>query len=131
MGTVGFDRVRAQLPIRIEGVDKEFNEPQPDIAVVARPDPHGFAKRHPSSSELTLVVEVSDSTLRGDLSVKHALYGRSSVPEYWVLDLNGRQLVVHRQATNGQYQEVVTLTKDQAVEFEGILLPVAKMLPPD
>jgi len=130
IGTAGFDRIRAQLPIRVEGVDQEFNEPQPDLAILASADPSGFAKRHPNGSELALAIEVADSTLRGDPTVKRALYASSSVPEYWVLDLHGRQLFVHRQAVNGQYQEVVTLTARQSVGFEGAQLAVASMLPP-
>lgn len=130
IGSVGFDRVRAQLPIRMEGVGQDFNEPQPDLAVVAQPALLDFAKRHPKSSEVSLVVEISDSTLRGDLNAKRDLYAKFSVPEYWVLDLAGRKLVVHRNLADGHYKETVTLMPGLAVEFEGAQLPVAQMLPP-
>jgi Uma2 family endonuclease len=67
--------------------------PEPDIAVVAgqiRDD----VKRHPSTA--ALVVEIADSSLRLDRGVKASLYVRAQVPEYWILDLKGRALEVHR-----------------------------------
>ena len=62
-----------------------------------------------------LVVEVSDSTLRFDLTVKAALYARAGIVEYWVLDVSGRRLIVHREPTPGGYRSVVAYS-----EFESI-----------
>ncbi len=42
-------------------------------------------------------MEVSDSSLRYDRIEKASLYARSGIPDYWVLDLNARVLLVHRQ----------------------------------
>lgn len=39
-----------------------------------------------------LVVEVSDTTLRHDLVRKAARYAAAGIPEYWVVDLKGREL---------------------------------------
>ena len=59
-------------------------------------------KRHPRGDEIVLVVEVADTTLRGDLTVKRDLYARAGVPEYWVLSLKGRKLIVHRRSQKRQ-----------------------------
>ena len=126
----GFDRVRSQLPFEADGADQEFSEPEPDVAVVINQDLESFVKRHPRGSELSLAVEVADTSLRADLKLKRDLYSRSGVPEYWVLDLNGHQLVVHRKPVDGQYREIVILSSDRSVDFEGMQLAVASMLPP-
>ncbi len=44
-----------------------------------------------------LVVEVSDSTLFLDTTTKAKLYATANVPEYWVIDINNRQLIVFRE----------------------------------
>jgi Uma2 family endonuclease len=48
---------------------------------------HGYAVDLPAERLLTLVVEISDSTLRKDLHVKTPLYARYGVPEVWIVDL--------------------------------------------
>jgi Uma2 family endonuclease len=43
-----------------------------------------------------LVVEVADSSLFFDTTAKAELYAEMKIPEYWVLDLEHRQLLVFR-----------------------------------
>jgi Uma2 family endonuclease len=47
-----------------------------------------------------LVIEVSDSTYRKDAGPKLRAYGRSGVPDYWILNLPARRLEVHRRPEN-------------------------------
>ena len=56
-----------------------------------------YVERHPDPSELLLVGEVSDTTLRFDRSNKAVLYARAGIADYWVVDLPGRQLITHRK----------------------------------
>lgn len=82
-------RLRQQLPL----VLGQETDPLPDVAMVpgsARTAPPG----HPTSA--SLVVEVSDTSLTYDMTTKAELYATASIPEYWVLDLNARQLHVFR-----------------------------------
>ena len=53
------------------------------------------------------MVEVADSTLAFDLNTKAALYARAGIPEYWVLDVKGQRLMVHRDPSGGRYQSVI------------------------
>lgn len=81
-------RFRIQTPLHLDA----HNNPMPDLAIVAgRPGNHAD---HPTTA--ALVVEVSDSTLQTDLTVKAERYATAGVPEYWVLDLNGGTLHVFR-----------------------------------
>ena len=83
--------VDAQQPFPVPG-GKPGSEPQPDVQVIlgARSD----YTDHPAVA--ALLVEVSDSTLSYDLTTKAELYATAGVTEYWVLDLNGRELHVFR-----------------------------------
>ena len=59
---------------------------------------------NPQPVEVALVMEISGTTLRHDLTAKAALYARAGIPEYWVLDLNGRRLLVRREPVRGTYR---------------------------
>lgn len=81
-------RFRIQVPLHVN----QFNNPMPDIAVV--PGRVGYHGAHPTTA--ALIVEVSDSTLRTDLTDKAEKYATAGIADYWVLDLNGRVLHVFR-----------------------------------
>ncbi len=51
-----------------------------------------------------LVVEISDTTLATDLDEKKQLYLALSIPEYWVIDVRGRQVMAFR-LTEGLYEQ--------------------------
>lgn len=81
-------RYRIQLPL----VLNQHTDPMPDIAVVAglltgSPD-------HPTTA--ALVIEVADTTLKSDMTEKAEQYATAGIEDYWVLDLNGRRLIVYR-----------------------------------
>lgn len=66
------------------------NVPEPDIVVTSEPEGEGLIPLR----SVHLIVEVADSTLKADLSVKAAIYAREGVPEYWVVDVDAR--VIHQ-----------------------------------
>lgn len=77
------------------------SEPEPDVLVCSNPDFEAYG------TELTtplLVVEVAESTLPGDLGDKATLYAEAGIPEYWVLNLVDRVLVVFREPREGSYR---------------------------
>ena len=69
------------------------NDPGPDLAVVAG-SRRDLATRQPTSA--VLVVEVADSSLNLDTTTKAELYATAGVPDYWVIDLENRTLLVFR-----------------------------------
>jgi Uma2 family endonuclease len=52
-----------------------------------------------------LVGEISDTTLATDLDEKKKLYADLAIPEYWVVNIQGRQVFAFRLQENGQYQQ--------------------------
>ena len=79
-------RVQQPLPFGL------WTEPIPDVAVVP-----GSARdyvAHPRTA--LLVVEASDSTLTIDTVEKPPLYAAAGIQDYWVVDINNRQLIVFR-----------------------------------
>jgi Uma2 family endonuclease len=82
--------VRAQLPLALG----QHSEPEPDVAVVLG-TPDDYPDDHPNTA--ILVVEVSDSRLAYDRTIKASLYAAAGIPEYWIVNLVERQLEIHRE----------------------------------
>lgn len=76
----------AQKPLKFSQEDA----PEPDATVLRR------LTSRPQKGDVLIVVEMADSSVADNLKRKARTYARHSVPEYWVLDLVRKQLVVHR-----------------------------------
>ena len=109
----GFGYVLQEAPINVAPEDNPTSEPQPDLIVMNRRSELTITK--PQPAELRLVIEVSDSTLEFDTTVKSSLYARAGIQEYWVFDVNGRRLGVHREPRHGVYQSVVWLGVNESI----------------
>ena len=75
-------------------------------------------------------MQVSVSLLRRDLVRKHELYARAGIPEYWVVDVDGRRIVVHRGPHEGAYERVTELRSGELLGSEaltGIELPLDEL----
>lgn len=80
---------------------------EPDIFVVP-PEEVEKVRGVPLEVRPALVVEVTSPATRGmDLGEKAAEYREAGIPEYWVVDLERREVVVHRIA--GAEREVVRM----------------------
>jgi Uma2 family endonuclease len=88
-------RFRSQSPL-VLGQDVD---PEPDYVVIAG-TPRG-STGHPTTADL--VVEVADTSLDFDTNDKRQLYARAGVRDYWVVDINGRRLLVYRDPQAGDY----------------------------
>ena len=110
----GVWRIQTAVPIDLKPEDNPTNEPVPDVVVLARPF-HEYPSTNPGPADLLLVVEVADSTLRFDLSIKARPYARANIVEYWVYDVTGERLIVHRDPRGGEYKSIQACGKDESV----------------
>jgi Uma2 family endonuclease len=127
----GLEKLMVQAPIEVSRADREKSWPEPDVAVVAEAKPD-YRERHPRGDELLLVVEVADSSVAHDATTKRDLYARAGVPEYWVLDLIARRLIVHGDLREGSFQRVEAFAEEAAVNVgpqAGGSLRVESLLP--
>ncbi|MDY6940726.1 MAG: Uma2 family endonuclease [Cyanobacteriota bacterium] len=93
------------------------SEPQPDIAIVQLPREQ-YRSRHPEPEEIFWLVEISRSTLDYDLNEKKQACARAKIPEYWVVNVNAKQLHVFREPSDRSYTIEWVLT-------EGAIVPLA------
>ncbi|SPF55496.1 conserved hypothetical protein [Candidatus Sulfopaludibacter sp. SbA4] len=110
----GVRRVNPGASIDVAPEDNPSNEPEPDLIVLKR-DLSDFTKENPGPEDLELVVEVADFTLWFDLTTKAALYARAGIVEYWVPDVAGRRLIVHRDPQAGKYASVAAYSEEESV----------------
>lgn len=98
--------VSTQNPIYLD----ERSEPQPDLALLK---PGDYMARLPGPADILLLIEVASSSIDYDRGVKLDLYARHGIPEVWLLDLTGNELIVCRAPEGGRYR---TMDKPQAGE---------------
>jgi Uma2 family endonuclease len=55
------------------------------------------------------LIEVAETSRNRDLEWKRRIYATSEIAEYWVVDADGQVVVVHRNASEGDYQDVKTI----------------------
>ena len=114
VGIFGFRRVRKEDPIDVAAEDNPANEPEPDLVVLGD-SAEKFTQTNPGPRDILLAIEVADSSLSMDLSKKAALYARAGIPEYWVLDIKKRRMIVHREPAEGKYKSVVEYLENESV----------------
>jgi Uma2 family endonuclease len=98
--------VRAQLPFAAS----EYSLPEPDIVVVPRVD---YDEAHPDRAYL--VVEVANTSLRKDRSIKSELYARAGVPEYWIVNVAEQHIETRTLPRDGAYTRVAIARRGDTV----------------
>jgi Uma2 family endonuclease len=120
--------VRIQLPLPLG----RFSEFEPDLCLV-RVDRPAIETRHPLPSEVFLVLEIADSSLRYDRDIKLPIYAAAGVAEVWISDLLTRRLDVFREPSRSVYKSAVQLNAGDsvcAIAFPEIAVPVLDLVGP-
>ena len=119
--------LRVQNPLSIPGSE---SAPQPDIAWVTL---RRYADRRPLPEEVSLLVEVADTSLEFDTTAKASLYAAAGITDYWVVDLVSRAVIVFREPRSGGYESRSTHRGDQVVrplaQPDAALSPAELFLP--
>lgn len=119
--------VWVQNPIRLG----DRSEPEPDV-VLLRPRPDRYRSGHPGPEDILLVIEVADTTLDYDRSVKGPLYARHGIGEYWIVNLNDELVEVHLDPGPNGYGTVEPFGLDSILTvtaLPGLRVPVREFLP--
>ncbi|WP_089130635.1 Uma2 family endonuclease [Tolypothrix sp. NIES-4075] len=124
--------IRGQDPITLPN----NSEPEPDV-VIARGRDEDYLAHHPYAEDILLVIEISDSTLTYDQTTKLKLYAEAGIDDYWIVNLNARQLERYNQPYQNAQGEFNYLSKqislpNQSVAisgFEDSLLDLSRIFP--
>ncbi|MBK5937926.1 Uma2 family endonuclease [Halochromatium roseum] len=92
--------VSVQSPLVLD----DHSEPEPDLMLLRfRADYYKHAK--PRAEDVLLLIEVADSSLSDDRSVKRPLYAQHGIAEVWILNLQDRVVEVHRDPDGQDYRD--------------------------
>ncbi len=106
--------VRCQQPISLP----PENEPEPDAAIV-QGSPDDYFDQHPQASEVLLVVEVAESSLRQDRDVKQRIYAQAEIPAYWIVDISQACVEVYTDPQSDSQSHQARYTQMQTVSRAG------------
>jgi Uma2 family endonuclease len=113
--------VGVQGSIRLD----EYDEPQPDLYLL-RPKDDFYASGHAGPTDIFLIIEVADSSLEYDSTIKMNLYAETGVPEYWISNVRADCLVAYSNPIKDTYGTVQQFHRGQTIAPK--LLPGCKML---
>lgn len=116
-----------QNPVRLS----QFSEPEPDVSVL-KPRIDLYASETPRAEHVLLLIEVADSSLRLDKTIKLPLYAAADIPELWIVDLVSDVVQVHRAPTKHGYTEIGSHVADtlSPLAFPELQLDVQQILRP-
>jgi Uma2 family endonuclease len=107
-------RERADVCVQLPFVASDLSEPEPDVAIVPVGD---YLEGHPRSA--LLVIEVAESSVGDDRSLKGPLYAAAGVPEYWIVNLVEGVVEVYREPRDGVYALVSRHDRDATLAVPG------------
>ena len=94
--------VYAQSPIRLP----QDGRPLPDVMMIHSAS---ATTESPLPKDIYLVLEVAGSSIYQDRSTKLELYARDNITEYWILNLEDKQLEVYRDPEGETYRTKLIL----------------------
>jgi hypothetical protein len=108
------------------------SEPEPDIAIVERLG-REYLSHHPYPENIFWVIEYSNSSLEKDSTVKYRIYAEAGISEYWLVNLQRRELIIYRDPRDSEYGSKITLTEGEVtpLAFPDIQIPIEAMISAD
>jgi Uma2 family endonuclease len=116
--------VSVQNPVRLT----RRSEPQPDFAVLRPRD--DYRTTLPRPEDTMLAVEVANTSLDYDRTVKLPLYARSGIPEVWIVNLTAEEVEVYQSPVADSYTSFARAGRSDALTINaipGARIPVARI----
>ena len=108
-----------------------YDEPQPDIYLL-RPKDDYYASRHAGPADIFLIIEVADSSLKYDRTVKLELYAETGVPEYWISDISNDRVIAYSDLQDKAYRNMREMKRGETIApslLPECLIPIDVLLP--
>lgn len=107
--------VSIQNPIQLN----DLTEPQPDVALL-RPRDDFYRNSHPQPRDVLLVIEVADTTVDYDRSIKLPLYATAGIPEVWIINLPAEHIEIYAAPLADAYQFASQATRGDVAASHSI-----------
>ncbi|MFL6253437.1 MAG: Uma2 family endonuclease [Pyrinomonadaceae bacterium] len=118
--------IATQNPIRLS----DFSEPQPDISLLRRRGDY-YRGKLPTPADVLLVIEVADTTVVKDKTIKIPLYARAGIAEAWLVNIPEERVEIYSDPTGGFYQRIEVFgrgTEARSHTLDGLGVSVSELL---
>lgn len=118
--------VKVQGPIQLD----DHSEPEPDV-VLSKPRRDYYKRSLPQPADVLLVIEVADSSLAYDRTVKMPLYAQAGITEAWIINLIDRWIEVYRDPSPAGYTTMLKILPGRAIApqaFADVIVVVDDLL---
>lgn len=119
--------IRNHNPIWLD----ENSEPEPDI-VLALPDKKEYSEKHPKPEDISLIIEVSDSTILLARNSKQIAYAQAGIQQYIIVNLLNFTFEDYREPIEDGYESKQTYRAGQTfnlVAFPEVEINVSDFFP--
>jgi Uma2 family endonuclease len=99
------------------------SEPEPDIAIL-KPDKNLYIDQLPTAKDVLLIIEVADTSIDYDREVKLPLYAKANIPEYWIINLQEKQIEVYHTPVEKQYRFRELIKAEDELQFLALNLNI-------
>ena len=121
--------VRVQNPVRLD----DSSEPEPDVMLLRWRDDF-YRNGHPGPADVWLLIEVSDTSVDYDRSVKLAAYAAAGIPEAWIVNRPDRRIEFYADPVGDEYATVRYYGPGESIApqaFPDVVLQVDQIIPPE
>ena len=101
---------RAIVSVQNPVVVSDDTEPRPDLKVIRR-RAVPYKERHADVDDTLLLIEVAETSIRYDRSIKLAVYAEAGIPEYWIVDCASESVQIYRSPRAGGYGDVARVAE--------------------
>lgn len=121
--------MQTQGPVRLSEID----EPEPDGAVVLG-EPRDYAKRLPATKDVGALIEVADSSLDSDRTLKAARYALAGVAQYVIVNIPDGCVEIYEGARGEAWAAKRTITGGETFSLRvtaerSLQVPASALLP--
>lgn len=124
--------VRGQQPVIIS----EYSQPEPDLAIVRNIDDN-YLSTHPRPSDILLLIEIADSSLKYDQEEKLPIYAEAGISDYWIFNLVDNYLECYSEPyqdlkSKFGYRRKLIFLPNESVNlpnFTDLILDLSKVFP--
>ena len=107
--------VDVQNPLRLS-VESEV---YPDLCLLKLTEDF-YTGRTPRADDTLTVIEVADSTLQFDRTIKLTRYAEAGILEVWIVDLQNERVLVHKRPLDGVYGDVNEYKRGDTLEVAAL-----------
>ncbi len=115
--------ISIKAPVRID----DQNEPEPDISILKYKSDF-YASAHPGPADTLVIIEVSDSSIKHDQSVKMPLYAASNIPVYLIIDIETDRIIEYKNPKSEKYSKKSLYEVKDSIQILGKSLSVSKII---